>query len=43
MVIRRDMSGSVFFPVTENTWTLTVPVRKNSGGNIASIFRIFFL
>jgi hypothetical protein len=42
MVIRQDMKVSVFFPVSGNTRNLTVPVRENSGGNTASIFRIFF-
>ncbi len=42
VVFRRDMGGSVFFPVTGNTRTLPVPVREISDGNTASIFRIFF-
>ncbi len=36
------MSVSVLFPVSGNTRMVTVPVRRNSGGNTASIFRIFF-
>jgi hypothetical protein len=36
------MSVSVLFPVRGNTQMVTVPVRGNSGGNTASIFRMFF-
>jgi len=42
LLIQQDMSVSVLFPVSGNIRMVTVPVRWNSGGNTASIFRIFF-
>ncbi len=42
MSILPDMVTFRFFPVAGIYGTSAVPVRVNSGGNTASIFRIYF-